>query len=72
MSKVNDAKARLGYRENGRHCEDCHHVERMKNPENGRVHSRCTLGGFATKAHATCDSWVHHETPMLAKMEGET
>lgn len=69
MSKVSDAKARQGYRQQGRHCEECHHVRRVKNPENCRIHCACTLGGFAVKAHATCDSWVENGS-LLAAMQG--
>lgn len=70
MSAVSDAKARLGYRQHGRTCDGCIHRHHALNPESMKVHSRCTLGNFAVKARATCDSWADHTKPMLAKMEG--
>jgi hypothetical protein len=71
MSAVSDAKARLGYRQSGRTCDQCLHCKRNGDWTNGRIRNACTLGNFAVKARATCDSWADHTKPMLAKMEGE-
>ncbi len=71
MSKVSDAKARLGYRQQGRTCDQCCHVWRTTRGESEKIYHHCRLGNFAVKARATCDSWADHTKPMLAKMEGE-
>ena len=71
MNAVNDAKARLGYRQSGRRCDECLHVKFTGEWSSGDVSKRCGIGGFAVKARATCDKWADHTKPMLAKMEGE-
>ena len=69
MSKVSDAKARQGYRQQGRHCEECHHMVGTGDWTSGNIKRKCGLGGFAVKARATCDSWVENGS-LLAAMQG--
>ncbi len=71
MSAVSDAKARLGYRQQGRMCEGCIHQTEEKDRHGIHLGRLCTLGGFTVNILAVCDSWADHTKPMLAKMEGE-
>ena len=69
MSKVSDAKARQGYRQQGRHCEECTYATIRPSENYQGIKRTCDLGGFAVKARATCDSWIETGS-LLAAMQG--
>lgn len=66
MSNIQKKKAAQGYRQHGKHCEECYYFLDQSTADERRL--RCGIGGFAVKPRATCDQWVDREQEVLASI----